>query len=633
MKRLGAYLGIAATLGVLAVPSAALADSSPEQALADRYAPVLRLVEQPTPCGDGEPYTPMSVDPVLGNPEVALRGSWTDTNLVKVAPTAADIAVGLPEYHLDFPGNALRPKCTYEEWQHRLKTVPTTYAHVVSEDGQTSLQYWFFYIYNDYNDRHEADWEMIQLDFPAATAAEAVSMQPAEVGYSQHNGAERARWGDPKLELAGSTHPIVYPAAGSHADYFAGAVYLGRSAAQGVGCDNTHGPWREVTPAVNLVPSDAAAAQAAYPWLGFKGFWGERQAIYNNGPTGPSAHRQWDHPIVWSQTSWHPAAFPIPGAVTGGPSATNLFCTSVGAGSTALNLALNGGSVTLLVLFGGVIALLVAIIRANWKPSQPHALARRRGVAQTLAASARMYRLNGRAFLAIGALYVPVAVLTALVQNLVFALMGLNDLTNVVGPTNPAIATVVVVIAVTLALIALTFVQAMVAATMPTDAGTAGLGARAAYRSLRPQLRSLLAALGVAAGTITVLLAIPGGVVVAVWLLVRWSLFAQCIVLEDLSWRHGLRRSFELVRGRWWRTATTLVVAVGVALLLGPAFGMGMLLVSPIGLGVVNLIAGVVYTLAIPFAAIATTYLYYDLRVRRVLDRSAVALDAEAVLD
>ena len=205
----------------------------------------------------------MSVDPVFGNDQVALRGPWTGDNLVKVAPTAADVASGRDRYHLDFPGNALRPKCDYEEWQQSLPTAPTAYAHVVSEQGQTALQYWFFYVYNDYNDRHEGDWEMIQLDFPAATAAAAVAVSPSEAGYAQHNGGERAAWGDAKLELVDATHPVVYPAAGSHADYFGPAVYLGRSAAQGVGCDNTRGPHRALRPTVALVPTDPVAARSS----------------------------------------------------------------------------------------------------------------------------------------------------------------------------------------------------------------------------------------------------------------------------------------------------------------------------------------------------------------------------------
>ncbi len=58
-----------------------------------------------------------------------------------------------------------------------------------------------------------------------------------------------------------------------------------------------------------------------------------------------------------------------------------------------------------------------------------------------------------------------------------------------------------------------------------------------------------------------------------------------------------------------------------------------LLLATPISLAGVNVVSGVVYVLTIPYAAIATTYVYYDLRVRERADREALVLPAEAVLD
>ena len=254
------------------VPAVALGDVSSEATLADRYAPVVRLVAQQEPCGGGEPYSPTDVDMVLGNDQVALRGPWEGSNLVKVAPTAADLAAGLPSYHLDFPGDALQPGCTYEDWQRGFgaSATPTTYARVRSESGRTALQYWFFYIYNDFNNKHEGDWEMIQLDFDAPDATAALAVSPTDVGYSQHDGAEAADWGASKLEKVGGTHPVVYPAEGSHANYYGPALYLGSSPTEGVGCDNTRGPWRELRPAVKLVPDDRAAMVAEYPLAGVR---------------------------------------------------------------------------------------------------------------------------------------------------------------------------------------------------------------------------------------------------------------------------------------------------------------------------------------------------------------------------
>src|SRR3954465_5405605 len=191
--------------GALAGPASA---QSPEQELAKRYAPVVRLVDQPEPCKRGEPFDPIDAELVLGNPEGALHGSWNQTAVLKVGPTGKDLSAGLFGYHLDFPGDALHPGCAFENWGGHLigGARPRTYARVVTEPrhpGQLALQYWLFYVYNDWNDKHEGDWEMIQLDFPAGSAAEALERKPTEVGFSQHEGGERATWGSDKLQVVG----------------------------------------------------------------------------------------------------------------------------------------------------------------------------------------------------------------------------------------------------------------------------------------------------------------------------------------------------------------------------------------------------------------------------------------------
>ena len=116
---------------------AAGAAVDPSTELAHRYAPALRLKEVPGSCGIGEPYVPIDVNLLMGNPEVALRGPWDTSNVVKVGPTAADLGRGLFGYNLDFPGNALQPGCTYEAWQHHLiaHSSPLMYARVVTQAG------------------------------------------------------------------------------------------------------------------------------------------------------------------------------------------------------------------------------------------------------------------------------------------------------------------------------------------------------------------------------------------------------------------------------------------------------------------------------------------------------------------
>jgi hypothetical protein len=162
---------VAATILCLADAHAAPAATAPLAALAARYAPVVQLSEQERPCTGGEPFEPIDVDALFGNDEVALRGPWDGANLVEVA-RATDLAGGRCGYALDFPGNPLSSStCSYEVWQRCITTGdrPPVYAHAAVEDGKPALQYWFFSVYNDFNNKHEGDWEVVQLDFEAAT--------------------------------------------------------------------------------------------------------------------------------------------------------------------------------------------------------------------------------------------------------------------------------------------------------------------------------------------------------------------------------------------------------------------------------------------------------------------------------
>ena len=55
------------------------------------------------------------------------------------------------------------------------------YAHVATnpnDPGKIALQYWLFYVFNDFNNPHEGDWEMIQINFHAATPAEVLETTP-----------------------------------------------------------------------------------------------------------------------------------------------------------------------------------------------------------------------------------------------------------------------------------------------------------------------------------------------------------------------------------------------------------------------------------------------------------------------
>ena len=128
-------LALVALVAFVVVPAAG-ATVAEETALARKFAPVVRLVDQPEECGPGEPYIPTDVDVLFDEPTVAFRGPWSRTDLVKIGPVANDL-VNRYEYHLDYPGDPLDAGCSYELWARRLTTgtSPTVYAHVATDPG------------------------------------------------------------------------------------------------------------------------------------------------------------------------------------------------------------------------------------------------------------------------------------------------------------------------------------------------------------------------------------------------------------------------------------------------------------------------------------------------------------------
>jgi hypothetical protein len=618
-------LAFVAAAAVTAPPATAAPNPSLE--LAQRYAPVVRIVEHKEPCKHGEPYVPTDVALVLGNPDVALRGPWDKTNLIKVGPTAQDLARGLFGYHLDFPGHALTPECVYDEWSHRINEgrAPTMYARVVMQPAypdELALQYWFFYVFNDFNDKHEGDWEMVQLDFAASTAAQALASKPALVGYSQHEGAESAHWGDSKLEVVGATHPVVYSALGSHANYYTSALHLGRSAAEGVGCDQTSGPSTQLRPRVELVPTGKSAYLRAYPWLGYEGRWGEEHEAFYNGPTGPNTKLQWTQPISWAMSEWHDNSFTVPTGSSFGRTATGFFCGAVAAGSSVLT-ALVGNPSPVYIAFASVFALILWLAsRTTWQPSAPLRLERRRSWGAIVNASRRMYLGHLRVFLGIGMIFFPLGLLITGVQYAIFRLGGLNGLVNSAGSTNAVVVFLATALGALFTIFGLAIVNAVTAVAMvEIDAGRP-VSARRAYRTVLPKLGSLLA-VALAAAVILALVSLTSiGLLLSVWLVVRWAFLAQVVVLEDAAPFIGvrnspLRLSARLVQGNWWRVASMLLFVTLIALLLGPLVGTLLLFVTSASFNFINLVASLVYAVVLPYAAIASTYLYFDLRVAK----------------
>jgi hypothetical protein len=122
-----------------------------------------------------------------------------------------------------------------------------------------------------------------------------------------------------------------------------------------------------------------------------------------------------------------------------------------------------------------------------------------------------------------------------------------------------------------------------------------------------------------------ILLVIPFFLVLAaaVYLMVRWSLSMAAMMAEDIGPIRGMRRSWNLVSGSWWRAFGILVIVFIMWLVI--SYGLFILFSIIAALfstgdfqaAVVQVAGTVLGAVLTPIWSIAITLLYFDLRVRK----------------
>ena len=311
------------------------------------------------------------------------------------------------EAYFDFPGNPRSPGCTYDRAFRALSPQPeVTYAHVVGEEREDgsrgiALQYWFFYYFNDADNTHEGDWEMIQLSWDVATVAEALARDPDRAAYAQHNGGEIAEWTDDKL-LKEDGHPVVYAALGSHGSYYGDGVFLMYcEEGTGLGCDDTSRPARRAALTPILLPTDVDDQDDPLAWVAYEGRWGEREGGIWNGPTGPNTKGRWTEPLSW-EDGLREFSYSVGENNPGGLSPVNLFCNAISFGGAALNLNATH-PIPFRLAVGAVLAGVVTLFYRDRK---------------LLGGAARLYVRHLPTFAILGLLVVPVALVVNGIQAL-----------------------------------------------------------------------------------------------------------------------------------------------------------------------------------------------------------------------
>jgi hypothetical protein len=581
------------------------------QRLADEYAPITMVrVEEDPPCDTaGEQYQPTSVDTVLGNPTVALdravRGR-KGTQVVDRAPTATDIAGLGSHYYLNLKGNPLGDTCVYARSFAALKRAGkaplVTYAHIARERGYSgfALQFFFFWYFNQFNDLHESDWEGMQLTFDADSPRQALGEEPARMILFQHAGGERADWDDEKVQTDGR-HPVVHPAAGSHATFYSSAVYVENGEhGSGLGCDNSAPHERELRPRPILLP-DRATRTGPFAWLSYTGHWGQKEAGFNTGPTGPATKKEWKRPFSWMAEQRHSSARMPAGSVVG-PEITQAFCGAVADVSGLLNAEQRSSVGTILALAIAMVLIVAVLVLTRWGPVDLEHLRARRAFGQLIRAARQLYGRHWRPMVLIALSAIPIVGGTRYLAGLPGTgtawRLALSDLLNtLVHPIALAIVSAVVIV----------FVRSLV---QTGRAGFVDSWRGMARRFWRVVVVQLLATLIVALLHLTII-----GIPFAIWKLVGWSFVQQEVLFSDKPIRGAFRGSSDLVRGRWWHTARPVLFLTVITIVAGPMATFA-LIFTPFPLFWINAIGSLIFALLIPYVALGYTLLYFDLQAR-----------------
>ena len=602
---------VAFAFALLAQTGAALARQSlgAEEELAARFAPVIVLQRQDEACdAEGEPFLPAPVDVVFADDAVILR-SGAEQAPVESPVENPDLFKLPGDFATDFPGSPRTPGCDYET---HFKSVmgdrqPVIYANIAAEDGRRGIavQYWFFYYFNEFNNLHEGDWEMIQLLFDADTVEEALAQEPVAVAFAQHSGGETADWDAPKLEKEG-LRPVVYASRGSHASQYGPGLWLGWGQdGSGLGCDVTDGDPVRIDPEVRLIPDEIDAADDPFAWVTFGGHWGERETWVYDGPTGPALKTQWTEPVTWME-GLRADSIRVNATGLAGPAPSDIFCEVVGDASALLTL-FTPYPLLVIGVVAGLLGLAVWALRQSWS---------------NLGETWRVYRANFRVLAGLGAITLPAALAMSVFQFLLATNAGFAAATGLSEDGEVLQDLLGAVSLLTRGLLFLIVTPAVIAATADIAAGrTPGF-----RRSLREGFARIprLVWTFVRGGVVVLLLTIS--IVGLPWAAnrsVRWMFGSQAAVLTGERGKTALDDSSGAVRGRWWQAAANGAVLAFLGGMPGVVIGLLLLVFARFPVDAANSVASLVYALMQPFAIAGLTLLYLRWRESRVERRAS----------
>jgi Vacuolar protein sorting-associated protein 62 len=595
------------------------------QELADRYVPIVKLREEKSECAsDGDPYFPTSVDAAIDQPGVFLGGSSDEETIPTLDFDRTDLDGLDKDWYLDYPGDPIHPGCTFERafrgLVESMDLPAVAYAHIATEEGEDGIavQYWFYYYFNDWNNHHEGDWEMIQVTFDANSVEEALDEEPVSVAFSQHGTGETSDWEDGNLEKD-EGRPVVYVAHGSHASFLEQAIYLGfGEEGAGFGCDDTTGATRRLDLEAVVIPTTTEGAPDELAWVGFGGRWGEPAGTEFNGPTGPIDKTRFLEPMSW-QDGLPSTSVKVPLQNTFGPNAVEIFCDVVEFFSDTLLLLFKTDPIIVYALLIGIaIGAVIAVRQTSFLPRMPLPLVRRRRFGQILTSSLSIYRRAPLLFLGIGAIFIPLGILLDALHALVLETPLVEDLVRLFDSNVVAEALIGLALGFLPTVVAYLMVVAGTAAALRDWDQTKAQRLRSAYASALASADDILLARLVPYALALLLAFTFIGIPWAIRKLVDTTFVEQTIIFEDKERRTATDASAEVVRGNRWWTLGVGVLLVAIGFLLGPVLAILLLFFTDVTPEFANSFSSFLYVALVPYVGIALTLAYFELRERRI---------------
>ncbi|MCR4322456.1 MAG: SBBP repeat-containing protein, partial [Candidatus Brocadiaceae bacterium] len=245
--------------------------------LLEKYAPILYMHED-------ERYYPTKVEVMLENAEL-WRKSMGSGFLVDSTPTLDELMTkkyDTASYYL-----SLKTGWNEDKDNDFWRQDPIVYGRQFVDGDLPVLQYWFFYIYNDWDNIHEGDWEMIQIILNK-------EKNPTGITYSIHKGGLPLHWTDQNVskDEDDNNHPLVYVTKGGHGSWNKPGdnVWYQFLKVTCVKCiDNTSDAGDKLYPDITTYTSkthkytlkdvsDSGVQNSEYHWIHWRGYWGDQLA-------------------------------------------------------------------------------------------------------------------------------------------------------------------------------------------------------------------------------------------------------------------------------------------------------------------------------------------------------------------